>query len=192
MGRAMQRRFKIGELEMIHFYMPGKSLNDVSLKKLHNCLIQIGEDSKTKNAIKLLDKNLTLAEIREHLKHTVVAFGMIDKVPYGFLVHPISNDETSSVIETDFFVLSKNPGTSFNKLMVYGNLILLYERVGAFVATGSFDLEAANLGKVNWYKYTQIRLQTFFLKKGLKKVAADRDMECETIKQIISNTKNAV
>ena len=187
----MQRRFKVGEIEIIHFYMPGKSLNDVSLKKLHNCLIQIGEDSKTKNVIKLLDKNLTLEEIREHLKHTVLAFGMIDKMPYGFLVHPIGNDEISSVVETDIFLLSKNPGASFNKLMVYGNLILLYERVGAFVSSGSFDLEIANTGKVNWYKYMQMKMQSFFLKKGLKKVAADRDVECETIKQIISNTKSA-
>jgi len=188
----MQRKFKVGEIEIIHFYMPGKSLNDVSLKKLHNCLVQIGEDSKTKNVIKMLDKNLTLEEIREHLKNTVIALGMINKTPYGFLVHPISTDETSSTVETDFFVLSKNPGASFNKLMVYGNLILLYEKVGAFVSSGSFDLELANAGKVSWYKYIQMRMQSFVLKKGLKKVAADRDVECETIKQIISNTKNAL
>lgn len=187
----MQRRFKVGEIEIIHFYMPGKFLNDVSLKKLHNCLIQIGEDSKTKNIIKLLEKNLTLEEIRDHLKHTVVAFGMINKTPYGFLVHPISNGETSTSVETDLFVLSKNPGASFNKLMVYGNLILLYERVGAFVSSGTFDLEIANTGKVSWYKYMQMRMKFFLLKKGLKKVAADRDVECETIKQIISNRKNA-
>lgn len=187
----MQRRFKVGEIEIIHFYMPGKSLNDVSLKKLHNCLIQIGEDSKTKNMIKLLDKSLTLEEIREHLKHTVVAFGMIDKTPYGFLVHPINYAGTISVVETDLLVLAKNPGTSFNKLMVYGNLILLYERAGAFVSSGSFDLEIANAGKVNWYKYMQLKMKFFLLKKGLKKVAADRDVECETIKQIIANTKKA-
>lgn len=187
----MQRRFKVGEIEIIHFYKPGKSLNDVSLKKLHNCIIQITEDSKTKNVLRLLEKDLTLEEIREQLEHTVVAFGMINKVPYGFLVHPINSNQANSVIETDLFVLSKNPGASFNKLMVYGNLILLYESIGHFVSSGSFDLEIANTGKVNWYKYMKMRMRSFMLKKSLKKVAAERDVECETIKQIISDRKNA-
>lgn len=187
----MQRKFKIGEIEMIHFYMPGKNLNDVSLKKLHSCLVKIKEDSGSKVISKLLDKNLTLEEIRAHYKHTVVAFGMIDKDPYGFLIHPIINNEMNSTIETDLFVLSKNPGTNFNKLMVYGNLILHYEKIGKFTSSGTFDLELANAGRVNLYKYIQMKFQSFLLKKGLKKIAEERDVECETIKQIISNKKNA-
>ncbi len=186
----MQKKTKVGEVEIIHFFKPGKTLNDISLKKLHSALIKIADSSRTVNSNKLLDKNLTLKEIREYLKDAVVAFAMMDKVPYGFLIHPISKEKLYYELKTDLFALSSNPGADFNKMMVYGNLIHLYERVGTFISYGRFILEVANVGKVNWYKYMQIKLQFFLLKKELQKASAQRAVECETIKQIISYKKN--
>lgn len=182
----MQKKIKVGKVEIIHFYMPGKSLNDISLKKLHRGLVQIGEDSSAKNLIKLLDKNLTLAEIREELKNTVLALGIIDKVPYGFLVNPIDSDESIPTVKKDIFVLSCNPGENYNKMMALGNLIHLYDKIGSFISKGDFDLGIANVGKINWFKSMQIKLRYIILEKSLKKIEADRDVECETIKQIIS------
>lgn len=189
MGSIMQRRFKVGDVEVMHFYMPGKYLNDVSLQKLHNHLVQIKDVSKIQNAIKQLDKNLELKEIREHLKNTVIALGMINKVPYGFLIHPINHSEANTTVRTDFFFPSSDLGDDFNKIMVYGNLILLYERVGTFFSFGDFDLEIANIGKMTWYKYIRMKFIFFLLKKELKKNANERSIECEAIKEIICNQK---
>lgn len=187
----MQRRFKVGEVEIIHFYMPGKFLNDISLKKLHSSLIQINDDCKAINVIPFLDKNLTIEEIREHLENTVIAFGMINKKPYGFLVHPVINEKKEYSIETDLFVVSKNPGLNFNKIMAYGNLMMLYKKIGTFHSAGVFDLDVGNVGRVNWFKNLLITFKFHILKKELLKIASDRDVECETIRQIISNMSSS-
>ena len=188
--KFMQKKIKVGEVEIIHFFKPGKTLNDISLKKLHRGLIQISEGAILPQKNKLLDKNLTLNEIREYLKDTVLAFGMMDKVPCSFLIYPMSKEKSVYEIKTDHYFISSNQGENFSKMMVYGNLLHLYERVGTFMSYGKFSLESANLGKINWYKYMQIKLQYFLLKKDFKKAAAERDVECETIKMIISYKRN--
>lgn len=186
----MQKKIKIGEVEIIHFYKPGKFLNDISLKKLHNGLIQVSVGVVNNSENRLFNNDLTLKEIREYLKYTIVAIGMVDKVPYGFLIHSINKLESLYEIKTDSFALSSNLGEGFNKLMLYGNLLYLYERIGTFLFFGNFNLKDTNVGKINWYKYMQIKLQFFIIRKELNEIIEDRDVECEMIKEIISYQKN--
>lgn len=132
----MKRKFKIGQTEMIHYFRPGSELADIPLKKLHNALIQINEESKANVVNKMLDKNLTLEEIRHHLKNTIIALGLIDGAPVGFLLSPILNPlNGKSIVHAGLIIISKNPGADFSSLMGYGNYCLAYEELGDFYAT---------------------------------------------------------
>lgn len=132
----MKRRFKIGDVEMIHYFMPGRDLDDISLKNLHNSLIRINEESGANVVNKMLDKGLTLENIRAHLKNTVVAIGTVSDMPVGFLISPIlSSLNGKSIVHAGLIVISKNPGADFSSLMGYGNYCLAYEELGDFFAT---------------------------------------------------------
>lgn len=132
----MKRQFKIGETELVHFYRPGDDLDDISLKNLHNSLIRINEDSGANVVNKMLDKKLTLNEIRSHLKNTIVGMVNLEGTPCGFLISPIlSSIKNKPVVHAGLIVISKNPGANCIGLMGFGNYCMAFENLGDVYAT---------------------------------------------------------
>lgn len=132
----MKRQFKIGTTELIHFFMPGQELDDISLKHLHNSMVKINVESGANVVNKMLDKNLSLEEIRIHLKNSIIALCMVDDAPGGFLISPIlSSIKGQSIVHAGLIVISKNPGANCVGMMGYGNYSLAYEKLGKFFGT---------------------------------------------------------
>jgi hypothetical protein len=132
----MDKKYQIGGTELIHYYMPGKFLDDISLKYLHNSLVRINEESGANVVNKMLERTLTLEEIRTHLKNTVIAIGSIEQAPCGFLISPLlSSLKGKPIVHSGLVVISKNPGVDFATLMGFGNLCLAYEKLGPVYAT---------------------------------------------------------
>ncbi|MEA9356213.1 hypothetical protein SHI21_08370 [Bacteriovorax sp. PP10] len=132
----MKRQFKIGETELVHYYKPGENLDDISLKNLHNSLVRINEESGANVVNKMLDKKLTLTEIRNHLKNTIIGIVILEDSPAGFLLSPIlSSINNKPVIHAGLVVISKNPGANCVGLLAYGNYCMVFEILGPIYAT---------------------------------------------------------
>lgn len=132
----MKKQFKIGETELVHYLRPGANLDDMALKNLHNSLIRINEESGANVVNKMLDKNLTLGEIRTHLKNTIIGLVVLEDAPCGFLISPIlSSIKNRPIVHAGLIVISKNPGANCIGLMGFGNYCLAYEELGEVFAT---------------------------------------------------------
>jgi hypothetical protein len=132
----MKRQFKIGETEIVHYFKPGEDLDDITLKNLHNSLIKVNEESGANVVNKMLDKKLTLSEIRGHLKNTIVAMVVLENHPCGFLISPIlSSIKNKPIVHAGLIVISKNPGANCIGLMGFATYCLAYENFGDMFAT---------------------------------------------------------
>ena len=132
----MKKQFKTGETELIHYYRPGDTLDDISLKNLHNSLIKINEESGANVVNKMLDKKLTLSQIRGHLKNTIIGMVVLEDHPCGFLISPIlSSIKNKPIVHAGLIVISKNPGANCIGLMGFGNYCMAYEKLGDLFAT---------------------------------------------------------
>lgn len=132
----MKKNYKIHNTELTHYYMPGLYLDDISLKQLHNNLVMINLESGANVINKILEKDMPLNEIRNHLKNTVIAIGSIENHASAFLISPILHSSIGKpVVHAGLVVISKNPGIDFPTLMGYGNYCLAYEKLGNFFAT---------------------------------------------------------
>lgn len=132
----MKKQFKVGETELVHYFRPGENLDDITLKNLHNSLIRINEDSGANVVNKMLDKKLTLDEIRGHLKNTIIALVVLEESPCGFLISPIlSSIKNRPIVHAGLIVISKNPGANCIGLMGFGTYCMAYEQFGDMFAT---------------------------------------------------------
>ncbi|MDD4976979.1 MAG: hypothetical protein PHY93_21690 [Bacteriovorax sp.] len=131
----MIKNYAIGECETIHYFMPGKLLDDLSLKKLHNSLIKVNEQSGANVINKMLGKHLSLEEIRNYLENTIIAISLCSKEVYGFLISPILKCGNKSILHAGLIIIEKNPGADLISLLALGNFIMGYEKLGALYTT---------------------------------------------------------
>lgn len=132
----MKREFKIGETQIIHYYRPGVDLNDIALKTLHNSLVKINEDSGANVVNKMLDRKLSLSEIRTHLSNMIIGMVVLEGSPCGFLISPIlSSINNKPIVHAGLIVISKNPGANCIGLMGFGTYCMAYEKLGDVFAT---------------------------------------------------------
>lgn len=131
----MIKKIKAGVFEIWHYYMPGKTLDDISLKKLHSAMVEINEKSGANIVNKMLDKKCGLDEIRSHLEKTVVATLFQGNNYYAFVVSPILACQQKPILHSGLIVVAKNPGIDLISLLALGNLTLGYENLGNVYTT---------------------------------------------------------
>lgn len=131
----MIKKVKAGVFEIWHYYMPGKMLDDVSLKKLHSSMIQVNEKSGANVVNKLLDKKSGLDDIRKHFEMTIVATLHQGENVYAFVVSPILAFEQKPILHAGLIVVAKNPGVDLISLLALGNLTMGYKNLGSIFTT---------------------------------------------------------
>ena len=131
----MLKKYKFGEYETVHYFRPGKNLDDVSLKRLHTSLVKTNEQSGSNIVNKMLDKTLPLEKIREYLGNTIIGLSLKNNEVYGFLISPILKTEKKLVFHGGLIIIGQNPGVNFVSLLASGNLLMAYEKLGSFYTT---------------------------------------------------------
>jgi hypothetical protein len=128
-------KYNLGNVESIHYYKPGKYLDDVALKKLHNSLIKVNEKSGSNVINKMLDPKLSLLEIRNYFENTIVGTSLAKNEVYGFLLSPLLKYKKSAILHGGLIVIEKNAGVNLVGVLSLGNSILAYKKLGAIYAT---------------------------------------------------------
>lgn len=131
----MLKKFKMGKSEFVYYFRPGKLLDDVALKGLHNSLVRVNEQSKANVVNKMLDKTLSLEEIRTHLGNTVIGVALREDRPYAFLLSPILGPLGKPILHAGLIIIEKNPGVDLISLLSLGNLAMGYENLGSVYTT---------------------------------------------------------
>lgn len=129
------KKHKLGFCESIHYFMPGKNLDDLALKKVHRSLIRVNEQSGSNVSNKMLNKNLSMDEIRAFFESTIVGISMNDNRVNGFLISPILNCDHGAIVHGGLIIIDKNPGENLVGLLSLGNAIMAYDRLGSYYAT---------------------------------------------------------
>jgi hypothetical protein len=127
----MLKKYELGECQTIHYFMPGKTLDDITLKNLHNSLVKVNEQSGANVVNKMLNNKLSLEEIRQFLENTIIAVSVKDNNICGFCISPILNFRNKFILHAGLVIIAKNPGADILTLLGLGNFIMAYEELGA-------------------------------------------------------------
>lgn len=131
----MKKKYKVGAIEVHHIYRPGEVLDEVSLKKMHNELVRINEKSGANVANKMLEKTLSLDEIRVHYKNVVLAMLYNNQEPWAFLISPLLSSTTKPILHAGLIIAQSNPGVDLISLLAIGSFQITYKNVGNFYST---------------------------------------------------------
>lgn len=131
----MIEKYSLGHYEIVHYYEPGKNLDDISLKKLHCSLVKVNENSGANVVNKMLDKNLSLEEIRYFLGKTIIGLSLKNGEVNGFLVSPILRYEKPAILHSGLIIIERNPGINLISLLVVKHFLMTYEKFGMYYTT---------------------------------------------------------
>lgn len=131
----MQKVYDLGSYQSVHYFQPGKKLDDFTLKKLHTNLIKVNERSGSNIKHKMLIKNSSLDEIRKSLADTVIALLFIENEACGFMISPILHFKKRPILHSGLMIIEKNPGGDLLRFLGVGNYILAYQQLGRLYLT---------------------------------------------------------
>lgn len=127
--------YSFNEMGLNVYWKPGDELNDLELKKLHNRLLIVNKNSGSNIKHKLLDENLTLVQIRIHLKNTIISEFMIDNQPKAFLLSFILEHAKRPIVHTGLMIIQQNPGANLMGLLFLSIINIAFEKLGPFSIT---------------------------------------------------------
>lgn len=131
----MEKKYQIGKIEVRHLYRPGACLDDLELKRIHNDLVKVNENSGANVVNKMLDKNLNMEGIKKHFSNVILALLSRDGEMWSFVISPLLRSADLPVIHSGLIVALKNPGVDIISLLAMGNLQLGYRNVKSFYTT---------------------------------------------------------
>lgn len=131
----MDKKYRIGKIEVRHIYRPGAWLNDLELKKIHNDLVRVNEKSGANVVNKMLDKNLSIEGIKSHFSNVILALFSRDGEMWSFVISPLLRSSDLPVLHSGLIVAFKNPGVDIISLLAMGNLQLGYKNLSSFYTT---------------------------------------------------------
>lgn len=131
----MIKKYELGKHATIHYFMPGKLLDDIALKKLHLSLLKINAQSGANIINKMLEQNLSLEKMRCYLEKTIIGISFKNNEAYGFLISPILTYGNKFILHAGLVIIEKNPGVNLTALLALGNFMMGYEKLGAVYST---------------------------------------------------------
>lgn len=131
----MKKNYCIKEIEITHYYRPGETLDDLSLKKLHNQITKINKKSGANVVNKMLDISLSFDEVKSHFTNVIVALISKEDEPMAFVISPILSSLDKAILHSGLIVVYKNPGVDLISLLALGNLVIGYEKLGGYYTT---------------------------------------------------------
>lgn len=129
------KRIKVGSCESVHYCSPGRMLNDLELKQMHNSLVYINKMSGSNVDNKLLHENLSMRDIRKYYTKMIVGLFYYEQEVIGFLLSPILKVEEQYMVHGGLVIIAKNPGVNVLILLSFGNSMLAYEKLGKHYVT---------------------------------------------------------
>ena len=119
----------------IHYWMPGKYLNDQALAELHERLVNLNKSSGHNIDNRMLYANLSLPEMRFYLADCVISELQVDNEIIGFLFSPVIIGEGNPIVHAGLIIIKENPGGDLISLAACGNILIAHKALGTIFFT---------------------------------------------------------
>lgn len=126
----MKSIFNFNEFEVGCFICPGKELTNDQLLKFHSDLVFINESSKANIDNKMLNKKLTITELRCFFQQVIVSIFYIKKIPCAFSLSPFLARDHLKVFHIGLTIVAKNPGLNLGGFLGIVNAKAAFEKFG--------------------------------------------------------------
>lgn len=131
----MRKNYKVSDMDAIGYWCPGETLDDVSLKKLHNDLLAVNENSNANIKHKMLEQGTGIEDLKKMFSKVVISEYLIDGKPVAFLLSPLLENSGEPILHSGLMIVSKNPGANLMTFLFVITATMLYEKSGPFFVT---------------------------------------------------------